>query len=298
MDVCISLGNMWVPATCTQKQNDRCICVVKYSKLAASLNLVSLTLSLPPERVQSDDVPEVFGINTFPPVEQCDKVPLEKGHSRLPLSSASELSSASSDLIYDEKLEANLSGQIDFDLFPDTEEDSNQTGTQLTPKGTFTFTDIVETVRGCLRDIFDTQTLEALIQNDFLQLDYNFFETRRQDLGFHPLCSDEQWSILYRHYWICDGVKVFNKRTDSRIDMTDLFPTYPATFDLSTNRVTINSSASGSVQRSFCLVPSDGDYLVHIFDDVSEPIFADMLVNWRAVPTTNTAPYKVLHDAR
>lgn len=282
MDVVVSLGNMWLPATCIGRNDDEITVTIKYSKLAAELNVVSVTMSLrDPSRVELDpSSPDLFPGKPVEEKEERPKLTIECVHTTN--LSASSVSSTSSDSLfcYDEEQEKFHSGEIDFDLFPEEVVD-----VPVLPEGTCYFHEILDTARACLSEILDVEAVEDIVF-DFLGLDAKLFVKRMPNLGFSPFTPDSKWSILYRRYKVEDGIKVFTDLGGPALN--DLFPTYRATFDVETHRVSIQAPGTSTVEPPslpFSMVPTGEDYLIHIYKDVSDPIFDDLLVNWRAPST-------------
>jgi len=360
MDVLVSLGDVWVPASCEKEEDGLCVCVVKYSELAASLDLVSVNLRLPLERVRftellsppmkvienttnelrddskrltepcepdldvavdlSDEEPPIEVIeNTTNELREDSKRLIEQSEPDLDVtvdlsdeeSTAGDdhglhpsMRSTTSDFVLDCEFNENAIPQL-FDLTPNSMFDRNpclnkdqvliyktrKTKSGL-PYGTFTFTDLMYTVRTCLRNWLDVEEIENMIRLEFLELDEIFFDTTRSNLGFHPLLLGKNGfayafacSIIDWEYWMVNGVKVYkNTLGNPRRRSFESHSMFPATFDPTTNMVTIVGDTYAIDKLPFCLVSTGEDYLVHVYNDIKEPIDFHQLVNWRDVP--------------
>jgi hypothetical protein len=203
-DVVVKLGNMSLPARVTAKEDERFTITIKYSKLALELDLVSVTMSLPPSRIEFDEPLESFhDVKSFQEVK-CQQ-PEDPGHTAN-VSASSELSSYSSE--WHDSVERFQSGEIMFALTqefqndvpvrkrlspPGTSISSWELGAEvlkfsrsLLPDDAFYFHDLVYATRDSLQEALDAENVENLII-EFLAGDPRFFVVSIPDLGYSPI---------------------------------------------------------------------------------------------------------------
>jgi hypothetical protein len=297
MNVVVSLGNMFLPARVVAQEEERLTVTIKYSKLAVELDLVSVTMSLPPSRVEFEEAPVSFPeLKASTPqdsvhsideiVPQASQVPEteclkpESPKHSVTVSACSGASSRSSDWYDDIEEEKRNSGEVNFAAIEEEE-------SRLLPEHCFHFNDLFEAVRDGLANALDAQPFVEGIIFEMLALDPKLFDTSVIDLGFSPLTNEMCWSMLYRAYTWQNGVKVYRRNYgySSPDSLTQLFPTYMAEFDLETNMVSIMGPDDSHIEPPlvrWAMVSSGEDYCVHIYKDIHDPIVEDLLMNWRA----------------
>jgi hypothetical protein len=222
-DVVVKLGNMCLPARVIAKEAERFTITIKYSKLALELDLVSVTMSLPPSRIESDEP-----LESFQDVKYLK--PEDPGHTAN-VSASSELSSYSSE--WHDSVERFHSGEIMFALTqefqndvpvrkrlapPGTSISSWELGAEvlnfsrsLMPGDAFYFHDLVYATRDSLQEALDAENVEELIIQ-FLGVDPKFFVVSIPDLGYSPI-TWHRWAQQFalhpgaRNGWeaLCDA---------------------------------------------------------------------------------------------
>merc|ERR1712110_979436 len=104
-----------------------------------------------------------------------------------------------------------------------------------------------------------------------------FFDVYRSNLTFNPLSGTPK--TRSRPYEVYNGVRVYKQAPVGHHYL------FPAQFNLDHNQVSISDPHKhGRVERlRFCMVPAEDDYLVHVYENPSDPVVSESLVNWRIV---------------
>jgi len=196
---------MCLPARVIAKEDERFTITIKYSKLACELDLVSVTMTLPPSRIQFDETPK-----SLPAVKYLEPESAAAVH-KTSVSASSELSSNSSEWYSSAEEEIEKKFSL-FEIFEGKRQGVSRgrpvyrgdwaglaLGAQvlahnrsLMPEGTFYFHDLVYTTRDFLIEALDNEVVEDLVI-EFVGVDPKYFVVNIPDMGCSPL-SWHRWA--------------------------------------------------------------------------------------------------------